>query len=197
MSDQSTGFLARWNLRRQKVQQEQQDEVAAELNDEPQQSIDAAVTEGDVEAVSHGAEEEQLLTAEELPDPESIEVGGSFASFMADNVDPATKSAALRALWKQPQYNEIDGLLEYALDYTNQPKLTSEQSAELVKKVFRHITKDDEEQEEIAAEDTTTAIESETAMSDEHINSDNLDEISDGLSQNEPELQDELNPPVV
>ncbi len=196
MSDQPTGFLARWNLRRQKVQEEEQAEAAAESQDELIQPSEPEVAESESEAVSYEPQEEKLLTAEELPDPERIEIGGSFASFMAKNVDPAAKSAALKALWKQPQYSEIDGMMEYALDYSNQPKLTSEQSAELVKKVFRHITKD-EDKEEVEAEEMTALTESENTVLDESSPSDNLDGASDELSQNEPEPQDKTEPPVV
>ncbi|MCG9698086.1 DUF3306 domain-containing protein [Shewanella sp. Isolate11] len=196
MTDQPSGFLARWNLRRQKVQQEEQAEATAELTDESVQVVDAADVAPESDTSVTETPEDRVLTAADLPDPEKIEVGGSFASFMADNVDPAAKTAALRALWKQPHYNEIDGLLEYALDYTNQPKLSSEASAELAKKVFRHIIKD-EDKEQVEAEEMTAATEQDIDNSDNAITADNLDAESIELTQNEPDPQATPKPPVV
>ncbi|QYJ82518.1 DUF3306 domain-containing protein [Shewanella aegiceratis] len=196
MSDKPSGLFARWTQRRQQVQAE---EEAARLAEQAQEtpvepSVEAEGADG-VEASDQVApEEKKILTAEDLPDPEKIEVGGSFASFMADNVDPDAKTAALRALWKQPHYHEIDGLLEYALDYTDQPKLTAEVSAELAKKVFRHLTKDDEAVEAAAETAETQLAQQENAAAQVE---DNLDRASGEVSQNEPEIQASTKPPVV
>lgn len=201
MSDKPSGLLSRWNLRRQQVADEQEaEEKALEAAEQAEASIQETSLEGsslqdestETSAESHA--EDKILSAEELPDPEKIEVGGSFASFMADNVDPTAKAAALKALWKQPQYNEIDGLLEYALDYSNQPKLTPEHSAEIAKKIFRYVTKDKEEEQE--GEETLTAkldtqAEEVAAHSGEEVSGDILDVQSDDLTQNEPQKQDE------
>ncbi|MDO6612770.1 DUF3306 domain-containing protein [Shewanella sp. 1_MG-2023] len=148
MSDKPRGFFSRWTERREQVEAE-----AAELAQQEQQAQalqaqadNEEIPSNDAQAESAEADQpEKILEAEDLPDPEKIEVGGSFASFMGANVSPEAKSAALKALWKQPQYNEIDGLLEYALDYSNQPKLSPEVSAELAKKVFRNVMKDEKE----------------------------------------------------
>ncbi|MCC4833275.1 DUF3306 domain-containing protein [Shewanella sp. 10N.7] len=148
MSDKPRGFFSRWTERREQVEAEtaelaQQEQQAQALQ---AQADNEEIPSNDAQAESAEADQpEKILEAEDLPDPEKIEVGGSFASFMGANVSPEAKSAALKALWKQPQYNEIDGLLEYALDYSNQPKLSPEVSAELAKKVFRNVMKDEEE----------------------------------------------------
>ncbi|GIU14283.1 MULTISPECIES: DUF3306 domain-containing protein [unclassified Shewanella] len=207
-----SGFLSRWNLRKQQVEAEGEANVAAEeaaaqkLAEEQalaaQQKAEAETTEQATAPVSDDniAEEpaDKILTAEDLPDPEKIEVGGSFASFMGANVDPAAKSAALKALWKQPHYSEIDGLLEYALDYSNQPLLTPEVSAEIAKKVFRHMVKDEDdvnaEQDELEAA-SDEMIAAEKSVPNESINdtepvSDILDGPQEGLSQNAPESSD-------
>ncbi|RTR37323.1 DUF3306 domain-containing protein [Shewanella canadensis] len=201
MSDKPSGLLSRWNLRRQQVADEQEAEKKAlETAEQAEASIQETSLEGSsfqdasTEASAESQAEDKILSAEELPDPEKIEVGGSFASFMADNVDPTAKAAALKALWKQPQYSEIDGLLEYALDYSNQPKLTPEHSAEIAKKIFRHVTKDKEEEQE--GEETLTAkldtqAEEIAAHSGEEVSGDILDVQSDDLTQNEPQKQDE------
>ena len=145
----SNGFFSRWSQRREQVAAEEAalaNQTTAEKIAEstPTTTVDTAIVEP--AAIPPNAQDalprpdedpNRILTAEDLPNPEEIEIGGSFAKFMGANVDPAAKTAALRALWKQPHFNEIDGLLEYALDYSNQPKLTPEVSAELAQKVFR------------------------------------------------------------
>jgi len=195
MSDKPSGLLSRWNLRRQQVADEQEaEEKALEAADQAEVSIEeTSLEDASTEVSAESQAEDKVLSAEELPDPEKIEVGGSFASFMADNVDPTAKAAALKALWKQPQYNEIDGLLEYALDYTNQPKLTPEHSAEIAKKIFRYVTKDKEEEqegEEALTAKLDTQVEEIATHSGEEVSGDILDVESDDLTQNEPQTQD-------
>ena len=216
------GLLSRWNQRREQVAAE---EARADGEITPQETIVAEPTMA-VEQLQptesafepNTAEHDdpnRILTAADLPNPDEIEIGGSFASFMGANVDPAAKSAALRALWKQPHFNEIDGLLEYALDYSNQPKLSAEVSAELMQKVFRYIAEDSETSDEESAvlakqteesnpsasldvSETTTheTNEVEVEWAAEPI-TDNLDGETDDLPQNAPEPLAQVQKPVV
>lgn len=183
-----SGLLSRWNQRRENVakEAEQQDAEQHEssLISQTESDDTAALISQTADVNSMVQQDEQaatdtVLQADDLPDPDSIEVGGSFASFMAKNVDPAAKAAALRALWKQPQYGHIDGLLEYALDYTNQPKLSAEVSAELAKKVFKHVIEKEE-----APEDETQ----ETNQSDELNDSSDHAPETDSVSAETQEL---------
>ncbi|QYK05244.1 DUF3306 domain-containing protein [Shewanella zhangzhouensis] len=204
MSDTSRGFLGRWQARREAVAAEEAVELAntQELTNaestapEAVSTADTALTDeskvADTQAdLSTEAEADAELPAEPLPDPDSIEVGGSFARFMSTDVDPLTRTAALRALWKQPQYNHIDGLIEYALDYSNQPKLSADASMELAKKVFRHVMEatTEEEEPQVAA----TSAPGEEVLAD---TADNLPEEPEQLSQNDLEEVTEAEHPV-
>jgi len=211
----ANGFFSRWSQRREQVAAEEAavktQTTAEELVDNKAEEItqEPTAAQESQDALSQANEDpHRILTAEDLPNPDEIEIGGSFAQFMGANVDPAAKTAALRALWKQPHFNEIDGLLEYALDYSNQPKLTPEVSAELAQKVFRFITKENEESDEDLASipsdavmNTENAMESknsdvETELANTQI-ADNLDGETDDLPQNAPEhLAQELKPVV-
>ncbi|GHB19179.1 MULTISPECIES: DUF3306 domain-containing protein [Shewanella] len=206
---EKSGFLSRWALRKQQVQ-EGETPVDEPLQEIPPQAEAVAEAEPETQTAldplpETETQEEKLLTAEDLPDPSGIEVGGSFASFMAKNVDPAVKTAALRTLWKQPHFNEIDGLLEYALDYSNQPKLSAEASAELAKKVFRHVLEKEEpeEAEEALAEAETSATEAEAAppqlaeQSAPQSPTDNLDGDVTAEAQNATDAEAETHKPVV
>ncbi len=178
MTDSTQGFLGRWQARREAVAAEEATELQNELIAREQADEAAATLAQEIPAGETSAEEtaaaeaEPEPVAESLPDPDSIEVGGSFARFMSNDVDPLTRTAALRALWKQPQYNHIDGLIEYALDYSNQPKLSADASLELAKKVFRHVV--ESATEEVETEVTAVAVASE----------DNLPEVIEEVPQN-------------
>jgi hypothetical protein len=194
MSDTSQGFLSRWQARREAVAAEQAAEDVELTSAAEPSSPDSADTVAakasaetaiDAQQPAVDGAEEAELAAEPLPDPENIEVGGSFARFMSNDVDPLTRTAALRALWKQPQYNHIDGLIEYALDYSNQPKLSVDASIELAKKVFRHVV--ESATEEVEAEASALAATTE----------DNLPEVADEVSQNGQAQGDEPQGPVV
>ncbi|WP_392341335.1 DUF3306 domain-containing protein [uncultured Shewanella sp.] len=156
MSDKAEGLLNRWEIRRQRVAEEaKQEELLQQAQEKPDDfNILTAEPIEDVSVI----DADEVAEPEVLPDPNSIEVGGSFARFMAKSVDPTTKAAALRALWKQPQYGHIDGLLEYALDYTNQPLLSADVSAELASKVFRYVIEKEKPEPEIDADLVPTDI---------------------------------------
>ncbi|AZQ12663.1 DUF3306 domain-containing protein [Shewanella khirikhana] len=188
MSDTSQGFLSRWQARREAVTAEQaaEDVELTSAAEQPlPESTDAAEASAETGADAQQSAVDGAEEAEPLPDPENIEVGGSFARFMSNDVDPLTRTAALRALWKQPQYNHIDGLIEYALDYSNQPKLSVDASMELAKKVFRHVV--ESATEEVEAEASALAATTE----------DNLPEVADEVSQNGQAEGDEPQGPVV
>ncbi|MCG9966175.1 DUF3306 domain-containing protein [Shewanella cutis] len=211
----ANGFFSRWSQRREQVAAEEAavktQTTAEELTEDKAEEVTqepVAVQESQASLTRTDEDPNRILTAEDLPNPDEIEIGGSFAKFMGANVDPAAKTAALRALWKQPHFNEIDGLLEYALDYSNQPKLTPEVSAELAQKVFRFITKDSEESEEdptsrpedavMSAENTIESKNSdvESQLATTQI-ADNLDGEADDLPQNAPEPLAQMQKPVV
>lgn len=211
----ANGFFSRWSQRREQVAAEEAavktQTTAEELTEYKAEEVTqepVAVQESQASLTQTDEDPNRILTAEDLPNPDEIEIGGSFAKFMGANVDPAAKTAALRALWKQPHFNEIDGLLEYALDYSNQPKLTPEVSAELAQKVFRFITKDSEESDEdptsrpedavMSAENTIESKNSdvESQLATTQI-ADNLDGEADDLPQNAPEPLAQMLKPVV
>ncbi|MFQ6372083.1 DUF3306 domain-containing protein [Shewanella sp. YIC-542] len=191
---ETRSFLSRWALRKQQAQGGELPAEEAEISASKTPSeaelvadadvIDEAPTAAEIASEPETDTPESLLTAEDLPDPDSIEIGGSFASFMANNVDPNVKKNALRALWKQPHFSEIDGMMEYALDYSCQPTLSAEVSSELAKKVFRHLLDNaDEETTELADAESLPPATEALASATPAI-SDNLDEEPVADSQN-------------
>ncbi|WP_137224010.1 DUF3306 domain-containing protein [Shewanella sp. MEBiC00475] len=160
MNDKSEGLLNRWELRRQRVAEEAEQEALLQQAQAHADEINTPTTESTQDVSTIDLKSDEALESEPLPDPSTIEVGGSFARFMAKSVDPTTKAAALRALWKQPQYGHIDGLIEYALDYTNQPLLSADVSAELASKVFRYVVEKELPEPELEADLAPTDLSS-------------------------------------
>lgn len=197
MSEQSGGFLSRWQLRRQQVEAEAKAEAqpvvesAEPIEPVAETSVELEMSPAtdnsvDVEAVESTEPQDpnRVLTAADLPDPDSIEVGGSFAQFMANNVDPAAKAAALRALWKQPHFSELDGMVEYGLDYHKQPLMTAEESAEVARKLFNNV-KDTVEK---VLDATEPELASETAINHTNIVNNTPEISADKLGEQETEL---------
>ncbi|MEH6736364.1 MAG: DUF3306 domain-containing protein [Shewanella sp.] len=181
MSDKAEGLLNRWEIRRQRVAEEaKQEELLQQAQEKPDDfNILTAEPIEDVSVI----DADEVAEPEVLPDPNSIEVGGSFARFMAKSVDPTTKAAALRALWKQPQYGHIDGLLEYALDYTNQPLLSADVSAELASKVFRYVIEKEKPEPEIDADLAQTDIADPAEFASNELVSNELAEQTDSIAE--------------
>lgn len=152
MTDPKPGLISRWQQRLTKVKQEEEEErLAQELAAEEQAAKEQALAQesektASEEGAPEGAEASSEEEVEALPDPDSIEEGGSFAAFLKEGVDPTKKRDALRALWSQPQYNITDGMAEYALDYSDQPKLSAQVAKEVATQVFRHLDKALEEE---------------------------------------------------
>lgn len=174
-----TSLLSRWTRRRQNVE----DEAQAEAVESLAKSVSMHTSDESEVVETDQADDTRLLTADDLPDPTAIEVGGSFARFMGGDVDPAARSAALKALWKQPHYNEIDGLLDYALDYRNQPKLSADASAELANKVFRHIVKNEDETQQTATAELNQVTDKKSLAQVDTMN--NTETVSAPLEQGE------------
>lgn len=96
------GFLGRWSRLKQQVRE--QDESVGE---------DKAVLSQD-----------EGPTPPRLDDPlppalEELDASSDFSAFLSDRVDEGLRKAALRKLFHLPQFNVLDGLDDYAEDYTS------------------------------------------------------------------------------
>lgn len=67
-----------------------------------------------------GKSDSEILEALNLPDPDSLGLGDDFTAFMAKAVPEQIRRRALRRLWvSNPVLANLDGLLDYADDYTD------------------------------------------------------------------------------
>jgi hypothetical protein len=111
--------LSRWS----RLKRAAADERSGHTTNPPERGVDdaSATTQDGVvvlpnegrETVSHAAVE-----SIELPSMSCISLTEDFTPFMQANVPQALKQQALRALFKEPHFNVMDGLDIYIDDYT-------------------------------------------------------------------------------
>lgn len=112
-----TGFLSRWSRLKRESSQAETREPA------PPPSADAgAVAPTDAGSATAPTLEEQLAAARaqapELPPIESVSLASDFTPFMQRKVPEVLRRQALKALFRDPHFNQMDGLDIYIDDYT-------------------------------------------------------------------------------
>jgi hypothetical protein len=118
------GFLQRWSRRKHtSVEKEKAADKVDEHEgqDEPVKEGELPLAEADVEPrdVSEADDgEPEAPGDEDMPPLESIDQGGSVTPFMSPRVTEGLRRAALRRLFRQPKYNVVDMLDDYAEDYS-------------------------------------------------------------------------------
>ena len=130
------GFLTRWARRKQAAADgTEQDET--ETAEDSEASGHAAERSAQSPEVDTDSPEEQHSEApeppgdEDMPPLDSIDEGGSVAAFLSPKVSAGLRRAALRRLWRQPEFSGEDMLDDYALDYTNREPLGDIVTAEM------------------------------------------------------------------
>lgn len=108
-------FLSRWSRRKHAATQGKPVEQAPA--EKPSQVVPATqAANPPVEAAA----------PEPLPPVESLTPDSDFTPFMKPGVDPATRQAALKTLFRDPRYNVMDGLDVYIDDYTKPDPIPEE-----------------------------------------------------------------------
>ena len=106
--DADDNFLARWSKRKHAVRR-------GEAPPEPARS-EVKPAEGPMPAPPPPA-----AAPPELPPVDSLKgLDSDYEEFLRPDVDPATKSAALRKLFGDPHFNRMDGLDVYIDDYAKE-----------------------------------------------------------------------------
>ena len=123
------GFLQRWSRRKQDALRDEGEEelvdqpdnveieVEAETEQNAHENEDAETVEAS-DAVDPEVDEPEPPGDEDMPPLESLDQGGSIKPFMSPRVSEGLRRAALRRLFRQPKYNVVDMLDDYAEDYS-------------------------------------------------------------------------------
>lgn len=120
MAEESPGFLGRWARRKTDVAQgkpvaEPVLPVPTPVVVSPEVLLPGAVTPASAPVPEAGAEPEKILS---LDDVKLLTKDSDFKPFMAGNVGPEVRNAAMKKLFADPHFNIMDGLDIYIDDYS-------------------------------------------------------------------------------
>ena len=119
------GFASRWSRMKQQEQVEKK--------------LPAAEAEPDL---SQQQEELNKLSDADMPALETLTESSDYSGFLSARVSEAVRKAALRKMFHLPAFNVVDGLDDYAEDYTNFEAL-----GDIVTHDMKRMAKLDEERE--------------------------------------------------
>lgn len=115
MSGDGDGFLSRWSRRKVSVREGR---VAPEPAAPAPEPAPAAPVQAEAPPPAvPTAPAEPEVPAPTLEDVDRLERGAEVSRFVAPDVDPQVKNAALKKLFADPQFNVMDGLDTYIDDY--------------------------------------------------------------------------------
>ena len=152
MSDDGS-FFARWSRRKSEQRQgiATPDEPAgvepAPVSTRQSPGLDQAAEAGPP-TDQQGAAVEPSPPPPTLADAEALAPGDEVSRFLAPDVDPGVKNAALKKLFADPHYNVMDGLDIYIDDYGKPDPIPPEMLRQLVQSKFLGLFDDEESDEE-------------------------------------------------
>ena len=104
-AEREQGFLARWSQRK----------LDGETGATPPSE---EIAPPEVASVESPEPPEAELTDADMPPLESLGEGSDYRGFLSPKVSEALRKAALQKLFRQSRFNAVDGLDDYAEDYT-------------------------------------------------------------------------------
>jgi hypothetical protein len=147
MADDDAGFLSRWS-RRKALAREGQPLPQATPDPRPQPPLPPTPTAGAATAVPLPAEAGAAPAAEAPPAPtleeaQSLTPDSDFRRFVAPEVTPQVRNAALKRLFTDPQFNVMDGLDIYIDDYGRPDPLPAGMLRKMTQSAFLNLFADD------------------------------------------------------
>ncbi|MBA4261952.1 MAG: DUF3306 domain-containing protein [Comamonadaceae bacterium] len=98
-----------------------------------------------------------------LQDTQTLTPASDFSRFVARDVPPEVRNAAVKKLFADPHFNVMDGLDIYIDDYSKPSPLSAADMAQMVSAQFLKLVDDPEEQNKKKAEAAARAAASPTA----------------------------------
>ncbi|MBP5988607.1 MAG: DUF3306 domain-containing protein [Piscinibacter sp.] len=149
------GFFARWS--RRKVQQREQHEAPVpEAKPAAPVAPPAAAPAAAVDAVPQPPAAEAPPTLEEAG---ALTPASDFTRFVARDVAPEVKNAALKKLFADPQFNLMDGLDIYIDDYGKPDPLPEGMLRQLAQSQFLGLFDDDKKKSDATAPSLAPTLE--------------------------------------
>ena len=150
-SDGEQGFLSRWSRRKTQVRRGQKPQAPTELNEQ---------TPGAVSAKAEQVVKQDASDAD-LPSIDQLNENSDYSAFMSPKVSEHLRLTALRKLFHTPQFNVIDPVDQFALDWNGFTPLGSIVTHDMVAAMEREAAKLGEKAREklLNANDTDAARE--------------------------------------
>ncbi|WP_460489993.1 DUF3306 domain-containing protein [Curvibacter fontanus] len=153
------GFLGRWAQRKQAVREGKPIEEPATVAVRPE-PVEGLVPQSErglrqaqperTEIVSPSMQSEAPLPPPTLQDTQSLTPQSDFKRFVAADVDPEVKNAAMKKLFTDPHFNVMDRLDIYIDDYSLPDPLPQSMLRQMASAKFLNLFEDEEEKDKKA-----------------------------------------------
>ena len=147
----SEGFLHRWS--RRKIEGDAAPaEAPRELPKAPPvapagSAAAGTVAQAQVQEIAPAAVQQEDPPLPTLADTESLTPESDFKPFVARNVAPEVRNAAMKKLFADPHFNVMDRLDTYIDDYSNPAPLPAASLRKMASAVFLKLVDEEEEDE--------------------------------------------------
>ncbi|MFS2033741.1 DUF3306 domain-containing protein [Polaromonas sp. CT11-55] len=165
MADEPSGFLGRWARRKEEARQGKalDEPAAAAASAAPAGTVPPAApvqAQPVVEAAPADASPPKVLT---LDDARLLTRDSDFKPFMAGNVSPEVRNAAMKKLFADPHFNVMDGLDTYIDDYSKFEPIPESMLRQMASAKFLKLFDDEEDAEKSKDKDEAAAASRESA----------------------------------
>ena len=147
-------FLGRWSRRKRTEPEQRQDEdvkVAGVVA--TQHAADAAAAQ-----TGEPAHKDPAAPPADLPNIEDLTPSSDYRRFMQPDVPRASRNAAMKKLFTDPQFNLMDGLDIYIDDYTKEDPRPLEMLIDLAQSRMLRLFDEPEEKEKSTADSPATVV---------------------------------------
>ena len=150
MADEPTGFLGRWSRRKTDIAQGKplEEPVAAVPPAMSENTSDAPAAQSPVsqepQPPLENPPEKKVLT---LADAKVLTKDSDFKPFMAGDVTPDVRNAAMKQLFTDPHFNVMDGLDIYIDDYSKSDPIPESMLRQMTSAKFLNLFDDEEDKE--------------------------------------------------
>jgi hypothetical protein len=139
------GFLGRWSKRKLETRE------GKAVEPEPMLEVQPAAPSAEPSPASGSGSKEVPSPPEQAPPPLTLEdvkalsAESDFSRFVAPEVTPEVKNAAMKKLFTDPRYNVMDGMDVYVDDYTKADPIPESMMRELASAQFLRLFEKQEE----------------------------------------------------
>ena len=136
------GFLSRWSRRKVEVRQRVASDEVCEKSLEPPKQVGSPDQEGDQKNPLESATPQK--PAPSMADVQSLTKDSDYTQFMASEVAPEVKNAAMKKLFADPHFNVMDRMDIYIDDYGQSDPIPEAMLRQMVGAKFLNLFEDED-----------------------------------------------------